>query len=403
MEVESETGSSALVGRDAHILYLQGFLTSGFAALEKLAALQAKQQSIPEELDAPRLLGLGPEKSGKLLAASCAEPRLLSVLYWVSCGLTLLDSPIPSSLQDQVLQYLLTCKHSCGGFSPHPAQPADLLATLSAVQIILLLGREDLLAEDGAVPAELVAKYAVSLQLPDGGFVCRSGSSAEESDCRFVYSALNLLSLLQPCLDEAERDFPASLATSRSGDWLLRCQNSDGGFGCRPDGACESHAGHTFCCLAGLSLLDMLSSMGGLEKKRLCRWLALRQQVEGGLNGRPGKAPDVCYTWWVLSSTAMLGLAMHPQHPPSHFCHAEPLRAFVHSCMSADGGVAAHPGDDPDPFHTFFGLAGLALLDAADADVEAVRRRWGIEVPKISPVLAMPLRCIPPRLSTRVA
>ena len=32
-----------------------------------------------------------------------------------------------------------------------------------------------------------------------------------------------------------------------------------------------------------------------------------RQVDSGGLNGRPEKQADVCYSWWILSSMAMLG------------------------------------------------------------------------------------------------
>jgi geranylgeranyl transferase type-2 subunit beta len=36
-------------------------------------------------------------------------------------------------------------------------------------------------------------------------------------------------------------------------------------------------------------------------------WLAERQCDSGGLNGRPEKQSDVCYSWWNLSSMSILG------------------------------------------------------------------------------------------------
>ncbi|KAL9847966.1 uncharacterized protein GJ701_006553 isoform 2-T2 [Geothlypis trichas] len=36
-------------------------------------------------------------------------------------------------------------------------------------------------------------------------------------------------------------------------------------------------------------------------------WLCERQLPSGGLNGRPEKLPDVCYSWWVLASLKMIG------------------------------------------------------------------------------------------------
>jgi geranylgeranyl transferase type-2 subunit beta len=35
-------------------------------------------------------------------------------------------------------------------------------------------------------------------------------------------------------------------------------------------------------------------------------WLAERQTKNGGLNGRPEKEADVCYSWWVLSALKTL-------------------------------------------------------------------------------------------------
>jgi len=35
--------------------------------------------------------------------------------------------------------------------------------------------------------------------------------------------------------------------------------------------------------------------------------IAERQTPSGGLNGRPEKLQDVCYSWWCLSALAILG------------------------------------------------------------------------------------------------
>lgn len=44
-----------------------------------------------------------------------------------------------------------------------------------------------------------------------------------------------------------------------------------------------------------------------IDADRLGWWLCERQLPSGGLNGRPEKLPDVCYSWWVLSALAILG------------------------------------------------------------------------------------------------
>ena len=84
-------------------------------------------------------------------------------------------------------------------------------------------------------------------------------------------------------------------------------------------------------------------------------WLCERQLPSGGLNGRPEKLPDVCYSWWVLASLSILGRL--------HWIHKESLIKFVLACQDTEtGGFSDRPGDLPDPFHTLFGLAALSLL-----------------------------------------
>lgn len=44
-----------------------------------------------------------------------------------------------------------------------------------------------------------------------------------------------------------------------------------------------------------------------VDADQLSWWLCERQLPSGGLNGRPEKLPDVCYSWWVLSALTILG------------------------------------------------------------------------------------------------
>ena len=83
---------------------------------------------------------------------------------------------------------------------------------------------------------------------------------------------------------------------------FANAQNFDGGFGSVP--GAESHSGQIFCCVGALSIT---SSLHLLELEKLSWWLAERQLPTGGLNGRPEKLQDVCYSWWVLASLHMLG------------------------------------------------------------------------------------------------
>jgi geranylgeranyl transferase type-2 subunit beta len=136
--------------------------------------------------------------------------------------------------------------------------------------------------------------------------------------------------------------------------YIRSCANLDGGYGTSP--GTESHSGQIFTCLAALSIAGRLDVV---DTDRLAGWLCERQVTEGpgkgGLNGRPEKTEDVCYSWWVLSSLAMLG--------KRHWIDGEALKTFILKSQDPEhGGISDRPGDMVDVFHTVFGLAGLSLL-----------------------------------------
>ena len=83
--------------------------------------------------------------------------------------------------------------------------------------------------------------------------------------------------------------------------YLTACSNFDGGYGVSP--GAESHSGQIFACVAALAILDRLDLV---DFERLGSWLSERQLPGGGLNGRPEKLEDVCYSWWVLSPMAII-------------------------------------------------------------------------------------------------
>lgn len=295
-----------------------------------------------------------------------------------------------------LLDFLAACLHDNGGFGAAPGHDAHMLSTVSAVQILSMLSSaaaapapgddspatatENDNDDDDAFLAlarrrgmpdvrRRIARWIAALQRPDGTFV---GDAWGETDTRFLYGALNALSLLcmlpaqQPpqssSLESASAtttttdpppliDVPAAVAHVRA------CQNADGGFGVRPGD--ESHAGQVFTCLGALRITGSLDAAGLGEgsagRDRLAAWLSERQQAGGGLNGRPEKLVDVCYSWWVIASLAMLDRL--------HWIDKRQLTGFILACQDAQrGGLADRPGDMVDVFHTNFGVAGLSLL-----------------------------------------
>jgi geranylgeranyl transferase type-2 subunit beta len=132
--------------------------------------------------------------------------------------------------------------------------------------------------------------------------------------------------------------------------FIARCKNFDGAFGCIPDA--ESHAGQTFCCVGALAIVGRLDVV---DADLLGWWLAERQLKNGGLNGRPEKLADVCYSWWVLSCLTIIDRLA--------WIDRDALVAFILDCQDTQtGGFADRPGDVADVYHTFFALCGLSFL-----------------------------------------
>lgn len=103
-----------------------------------------------------------------------------------------------------------------------------------------------------------------------------------------------------------------------------------------------------FTCVGALAILDRLDLV---DRDTLGWWLAERQLPGGGLNGRPEKLPDVCYSWWELSAMAILGKL--------RWINREKLADFILEAQDLEGGgIGDRPGDWVDVFHTNFGLCG---------------------------------------------
>jgi geranylgeranyl transferase type-2 subunit beta len=225
-----------------------------------------------------------------------------------------------------------------------------MLYTVAAVQILAMLDGFDELERKELDGKRKIAKYIASLQQANGTF---AGDEWGETDTRFLYGALNALSLLGMLPHQRPDEMPI-MDMRAAMDYVKACQNFDGGFGVAP--GAESHSGQVFTCVGALAIAGEIDSYLGEEgKNRLGAWLSERQLPSGGLNGRPEKLVDVCYSWWVLTSMAMIDRL--------HWIDKAKLTDFILQCQDPDqGGIADRPGDMVDVFHTCFGTAGLSLL-----------------------------------------
>jgi len=286
------------------------------------------------ELHKKYLLSLEAEKPERF-EYWVTEHLRLSGIYWGFVAM-LLITPINEMDTVKATEFALSCLKEEGGFGGNKTQDPHLLYTCSGVQVLAMCGALD------RVDADKIANWIKSLQREDGSF---TGDQWGEVDTRFSLCAVLALALLKR-LDVIDKQKAVS--------FVLSCRNFDGAFGVIP--GAESHAGQTFCCVGTLAILNALHS---IDCDLLGWWLAERQVSNGGLNGRPEKLADVCYSWWVLSSLAAINRL--------DWINRDALIRFILECQDAeDGGISDKPGNVRDVYHTCFGCAGLSLLGYAD-------------------------------------
>jgi len=146
----------------------------------------------------------------------------MNAVYWGLTALLIMGHGDALD-RDEMIDFVMSCwDEEAGAFSAHPDHDVHLLSTLSAIQILLMQNALN------RVNVGRIVKFILSLQQPSGVF---AGDAFGETDTRFVYCAVNALSLLGK-LDE--------LDVEKTVGYIRRCRNFDGGFG-HVAGA-ESHA-----------------------------------------------------------------------------------------------------------------------------------------------------------------
>lgn len=211
---------------------------------------------------------------------------------------------------------------------------SHIAMTYTALACLLILG-DDLRRVNKAAVLAGVRR----LQLPNGSFY--STAEGSENDMRFVYCAACVCYMLQ--------DWSA-INTEKAAEFVRTSQGYDCGIGQGP--FLESHGGSTFCGIAALTLMGKLdSAFSRSQLEGLRRWCIFRQQT--GFQGRPNKAVDTCYSFWIGASLQLLGSA--------GLIDRNLNRGYVISTQADYGGLSKWPDSNPDPLHTYLGLCGLSL------------------------------------------
>ena len=338
-----------------------------------MAAFQPPEEALPTFAEEKSIAHIKKASSDKNSFEYVVTAHLrMSGMYWGLTTFCLLGRDLEEEMGSEALcNWVMTCYHEeCGGFGGGTNHDAHMLYTLSALQILALCGELE------RVDRDKVAAYIKSMQRDDGSF---QGDIWGEVDTRFSYCAFQSLAIIGrlPSVkvsEVGEMDIDLGKAVA----FITRCINFDGGFGAVP--TAESHAGQIFCCVGALSIAQ---SLHVIDVEQLGWWLAERQCDSGGLNGRPEKQADVCYSWWILSSLSILG--------KMNWIDGKKLTRFILECQDPDdGGFADRPGNMGDIFHTFFAIAGLHLLGYFKDEEEKKKEGQYKDYRPIDPTYALP-------------
>jgi geranylgeranyl transferase type-1 subunit beta len=81
-----------------------------------------------------------------------------------------------------------------------------------------------------------------------------------------------------------------------------------------------------------------------------------------GMQGRPNKLEDTCYSYWIGGTLYLLGA--------SHLLDGWALREYVLKCQSPYGGFGKVAGAMPDLLHSFYSMAWLAISEESCVEEE---------------------------------
>eukprot|EP00461_Guttulinopsis_vulgaris_P004747 UN04749 len=134
------------------------------------------------------LLGLDSQHMQEQLYFHVTDYLKMSAIYWSMMALYLAGGKHLINEKD-ILDFVMQCydKDNTGGFRGNINHDVNLLYTLSAVQILAIFGKLDLLDRPK------LYSYLQSLQRSDGSFV---GDVWGEVDTRFSYCAMLILAIL---------------------------------------------------------------------------------------------------------------------------------------------------------------------------------------------------------------
>ncbi|KAI3860724.1 hypothetical protein MKX03_014760 [Papaver bracteatum] len=206
----------------------------------------------------------------------CLDANRPWLCYWILHSITLLGESVDCDMEDNAIDLLSHCQDPDGGYGGGPGQLPHLATTYATINSLITLGGDKALS---SINRHKLCNFLLRMKVTSGGFRMHD---AGEIDVRACYTAISVASILN-ILDEE--------LTKNVGNYILSCQTYEGGIAGEP--GTESHGGYTFCELVTMILINEVDRLDLLS---LIDWMAFRQGVESGFQGRTNKLVDGCYS-----------------------------------------------------------------------------------------------------------
>jgi len=299
------------------------------------------------------------------------------------------DSTSTLTTRDRIATWVGQCQNLDGGVGPNTRHRSSLGASFQALSILCILGYLPSVKQSNQWITESFQGAASGEKWVDKEApVCVNGSACPLDIPKLVKWVLSLKmktrwgsawqsysdgpllveNTAQVCIMATLLGCIELINTPDVKEFVHKCFNPDGGFGEIP--GMESHGAFTYASLIVMNLLND-DFMNEEKRELLSMWLCARHlEDSGGFNGRPEKFPDVCYTWFIVASLAIMN--------KKEIIDVNKLSTFIKRSQDRDGGVADRPDNVPDLWHTWYGFAGLSLVSKDKEYIE------------LSPVFCLP-------------
>ena len=140
-------------------------------------------------------------------------------------------------------------------------------------------------------------------------------------------------------------------------EFLLRCQNSSGGFGGGPQQL--SHVATTYAAVSSLVIIGGEQALGGVDRAGMLAFLhRLQVKEEGEYRGafrvHVGGEVDLRASYLAMAVVRLLKLDFGAEG-------IDAMAGFVKRCQTYEGGLGGEPGNEAHGGYTYCGFAALVL------------------------------------------